>query len=56
MVRLAQIYAALEDEAAATKVLTIAFSILDGFHREGRPMDPQMRSMHEQLAPMFEVE
>ena len=29
------------------------FAILDAFAREGRPMDPQMRQLHAQLAPMF---
>jgi hypothetical protein len=41
------------DEQAAMASLAKCFAILDSFARAGRPMDPQMRQLHSQLAPMF---
>jgi tetratricopeptide (TPR) repeat protein len=41
------------DEARAAHHLQACFAILDQFHRDRRPMDPQMRRLHARLAPMF---
>ncbi len=40
-------------EAEAVEHLRACFAILDGFARAGRPMDPAMRRLHEQLRPLF---
>ncbi len=41
------------DEPKAIEHLTLCFAILNSFALEGRPMDPGMRELHAQLAPMF---
>ncbi|MCB1237937.1 MAG: hypothetical protein KDM91_22920, partial [Verrucomicrobiae bacterium] len=50
------LYREQEKQTEAVTHLAHCFAILDGFHRAGRPMDPQMRALHAQLAPRFNRE
>ena len=51
--RLAQMHMQAKHQEQAVEHLTACFAILDGFHRAGRPMDPAMQQLHQQLAGMF---
>ncbi len=51
--KLFSFYRASEDEPQAIEHLNKCFAILNSFVREGRPMDPQMRELYAQLAPIF---
>jgi hypothetical protein len=37
----------------AWTLLKRCFTLLDNFVRKGHPMDPSMRTMYEQLKPLF---
>ena len=50
---LARLAATTGDEARARDHQQSCFAILDAFHRENRPMDPQMRQLHAQLSKML---
>jgi tetratricopeptide (TPR) repeat protein len=50
---LGQFFAQRGDEENAGAHLWTCFEILDGFHRVGRPMDPDMREIHQQLTSLF---
>ncbi len=41
------------DEPQALQSFQRCFEILDAFARAGRPMDEQMRAVHQQLSHMF---
>ena len=50
---LARFHAQSKDAEGAQRHLAACYAILDSFHRERRPMDPQMRQIHAQLAGML---
>ncbi|MEQ1713027.1 MAG: hypothetical protein ABL908_16720, partial [Hyphomicrobium sp.] len=50
---LARLHGQAGNEPGVQHHLSRCFAILDGFHKAGRPMDPQMRQLHAQLTGMM---
>jgi len=50
---LARIFNQRGDETRERMHLSACYAILDAFHRDGRPMDPDMRQLHGRLAGRF---
>lgn len=53
--QLMRLHAQAENEVEAQRHAASCFAILDAFHREGRPMDPAMRQIHQHLAGLMET-
>ena len=51
--KLFRLHSTAGNQTKAMESLAKCFSILDSFAHDGRPMDPQMLRLYEQLKPMF---